>query len=60
LKYPKAIKHNSDQIISVIEEKIQIIRDELESEEMVSESTLNDSFIAKDFLVKYKLNDIGT
>ena len=41
----------------IVNDRIALIRHELDSVEMISKSTLEKSVIAKDFLIKYDLAD---
>ena len=44
-----------ESLAEIVKERIQLVRTELETEEMISHQTLEDSKIDKNFLVKYNL-----
>jgi hypothetical protein len=44
-----------EALAEIVKERIQLVRTELETEEMISHQTLEDSKIDKNFLVKYNL-----
>ena len=54
-KLPERYQHDFEKLKEIVHERIQYVRLELESEEMISQSTFKDSKIDKNFLIKYNI-----
>ena len=57
LKFPNEVRHDREELTEVIQGRINHLMAELVSEEEISELTKENSVIAKNFLVKYKMID---
>jgi len=55
LKYPNTVRHDEQELTEVIMGRINHLMAELVSEEEISEVTKENSVIAKNFLIKYKM-----
>ena len=52
-KFPSKIRYNRYELEEIIEQRIKHVRKELETEEKISQKTLNESKVEKNFLVNY-------
>ena len=51
--FPSEIHYNRYELEEIIEQRINHVRKELETDEKISPKTLKDSTVEKNFLVKY-------
>jgi len=58
-KWHPCYRHDYEKLTEIVEERIEYVRTELETEEKISLETLEDSKIDQNFLVKYNMAEQG-